>query len=243
MKFPQCSWRQISNPIFFLSTMQPEYTLTCTTCHVAFASAEPHRTHYKSEWHKYNLKRKSTGLPPIPETTFNSLNKPPAALPCARCNKEFASPTELATHTKTCGKESSFAYRLAYASTEEELQALIDEKIANSPTLTEKDCLFCSHTHETIDETLAHMQLAHTFFIPETCIDIPGLLTYLGEKVAIGNVCLYCPSRTFHSLSAVRNHMIEKGHTKLAEDYLEEIGDYFDEEYHEDALSEWYSLI
>jgi hypothetical protein len=33
-------------------------TITCNACNAAFEEEEEQRLHYRSEWHRYNLKRK-----------------------------------------------------------------------------------------------------------------------------------------------------------------------------------------
>lgn len=45
---------------------------TCNSCNLAFPTPEDQRTHMKSEWHRYNLKRRVAQLPPIDEDLFNS---------------------------------------------------------------------------------------------------------------------------------------------------------------------------
>lgn len=45
---------------------------TCLSCQVAFQSAEGQRNHYRSEWHRYNLKRKVVSLPPVTSEQFNN---------------------------------------------------------------------------------------------------------------------------------------------------------------------------
>ena len=45
---------------------------TCNTCGLEFPTAESQRIHMKSDWHRYNLKRRVAQLPPIDEQTFNS---------------------------------------------------------------------------------------------------------------------------------------------------------------------------
>ena len=45
--------------------------LTCISCRVAFSDAEVQRDHYKTEWHRYNLKRKVAELPPVTLENFN----------------------------------------------------------------------------------------------------------------------------------------------------------------------------
>lgn len=44
--------------------------LTCITCSVAFKEACGQRDHYKTDWHRYNLKRKVAELPPISDQDF-----------------------------------------------------------------------------------------------------------------------------------------------------------------------------
>jgi pre-60S factor REI1 len=90
------------------------------------------------------------------------------------------------------------------------------------------------------------MSSVHSFFVPDRdyLIDISGLLAYLGEKVVVGNICLYCPggSREFASVEAVRRHMIDKSHCKLAfetEDDRNELSDYYNFGGDEEAGGDW----
>ncbi|KAF9584318.1 hypothetical protein BGW38_006892, partial [Lunasporangiospora selenospora] len=43
---------------------------TCLACHVAFQTADIQREHYRSDWHRYNLKRKLVELPPVSADVF-----------------------------------------------------------------------------------------------------------------------------------------------------------------------------
>ncbi|KAG9246633.1 C2H2 type zinc-finger-domain-containing protein [Calycina marina] len=43
---------------------------TCNTCQVAFRNSELQRGHMRSDWHRYNLKRRVTSLPPITSEFF-----------------------------------------------------------------------------------------------------------------------------------------------------------------------------
>lgn len=43
---------------------------TCITCRVGFANLDLQRGHYKTDWHRYNLKRKVAELPPVTADTF-----------------------------------------------------------------------------------------------------------------------------------------------------------------------------
>jgi len=44
--------------------------LTCLTCQVVFTDMELHRSHFKSDWHRYNLKRKVADLPSVGASEF-----------------------------------------------------------------------------------------------------------------------------------------------------------------------------
>jgi pre-60S factor REI1 len=125
------------------------------------------------------------------------------------------------------------------------MEESIEAKIARARgRIPPNGCLFCTHTAEDIEANLQHMAVAHSFFLPDTeyLVDVEGLLQYLGEKVAIGNVCLWCPANKvddeghpvgneFSSLEAVRAHMKAKGHCKLAYDTeweRQEVSEYYD---------------
>ena len=120
--------------------------------------------------------------------------------------------------------------------TEDEINETIDAKIAAARSrLSPTSCLFCTHTSPSLSENLTHMASAHSFFIPdaEYLIDLPGLITYLGEKIAVGNVCIYCngKGRELRTLEAARKHMVDKAHCKIAydtEDDRLEVSDFYD---------------
>jgi len=48
------------------------YKFTCNSCSLAFPTGNDQRQHMKTEWHRYNLKRRVAQLPPISEDLFNS---------------------------------------------------------------------------------------------------------------------------------------------------------------------------
>uniref|UniRef100_F6XP45 Cytoplasmic 60S subunit biogenesis factor ZNF622 n=1 Tax=Callithrix jacchus TaxID=9483 RepID=F6XP45_CALJA len=84
------------------------------------------------------------------------------------------------------------------------------------------DCLFCSRHSSSLMKNVAHMTKVHSFFIPdiEYLSDIKGLITYLGEKVGVGKICLWCneKGKSFYSTEAVQAHMNDKSHCKLFTD-------------------------
>lgn len=119
---------------------------------------------------------------------------------------------------------------------DEEINQTIDQKIASARSrLSPAHCLFCTTLSPSLPENLTHMSIAHSFFVPEAdyLVDLTGLITYLGEKIAVGNVCIYCngKGREFRTVEAVRKHMVDKSHCKIAyeaeKDRLE-VSDYYD---------------
>ncbi|KAI9498312.1 C2H2 type zinc-finger-domain-containing protein [Zychaea mexicana] len=272
---------------------------TCLACQVAFESAEGQRTHYRSDWHRYNLKRKVADLPPVSKDQFErkaevvkesekvEVKTEPFKGHCGACKKTFGTKNSYDSHirskkhkeaeakqaarqerttpvvinnneidetaaTKTAvetttsatpkdqqpkeqQQQSKIEMTFTEETTEEEILAKIDEKIKASRRLEETECLFCNHTSESFEDNMSHMTLIHSFFIPdiEYLEDIKGLIKYLGEKVSVGNTCLYCngKGREYRSLEAVRAHMISKGHCMIAYDAEEdamELVDFYD---------------
>uniref|UniRef100_A0A8C5QEP5 Cytoplasmic 60S subunit biogenesis factor ZNF622 n=1 Tax=Leptobrachium leishanense TaxID=445787 RepID=A0A8C5QEP5_9ANUR len=84
------------------------------------------------------------------------------------------------------------------------------------------DCLFCSHHSRSLVKNVAHMTKVHSFFIPdiEYLQDLQELITYLGEKVGVGKICLWCneKGKSFYTTESVQAHMNDKSHCKLFTD-------------------------
>ncbi|NP_001011460.1 zinc finger protein 622 [Xenopus tropicalis] len=89
-------------------------------------------------------------------------------------------------------------------------------------TIPVTDCLFCSHHSRSLVKNVAHMTKVHSFFIPdiEYLQDLHGLIRYLGEKVGVGKICLWCneKGKSFYSTESVQAHMNDKSHCKLFTD-------------------------
>lgn len=84
---------------------------TCISCAVAFASAELQRAHYKTDWHRYNLKRKVAELPPVTAEDFTQKVLAQRAADakarerhshyCESCKKAFASDKSFESHLRS----------------------------------------------------------------------------------------------------------------------------------------------
>ncbi|NXO01459.1 ZN622 protein, partial [Rhinopomastus cyanomelas] len=103
---------------------------------------------------------------------------------------------------------------------EEEEQAEAERAAAGAIPVT--DCLFCPHHSRCLTKNVAHMTKVHSFFIPdiEYLVDLRGLIKYLGEKVGVGKICIWCneKGKSFYSTEAVQAHMNDKSHCKLFTD-------------------------
>uniref|UniRef100_A0A3P9AA06 Cytoplasmic 60S subunit biogenesis factor ZNF622 n=1 Tax=Esox lucius TaxID=8010 RepID=A0A3P9AA06_ESOLU len=86
---------------------------TCISCRVAFADGEIQRAHYKTDWHRYNLKRKVADMPPVTAENFQErvLVQRAAAehqesgasvsQGCSTCNKRFSSSNAYQNHLQS----------------------------------------------------------------------------------------------------------------------------------------------
>ena len=86
----------------------------CIACHVAFRSADAHREHYKTDWHRYNLKRKVAEMAPVTLESFQCKMaqhkekmkelsgevKPPTGY-CVCCRKGFGSDKAYENHVNS----------------------------------------------------------------------------------------------------------------------------------------------
>eukprot|EP00038_Savillea_parva_P031449 m.86723 g.86723 ORF g.86723 m.86723 type:complete len:479 (+) comp9674_c2_seq2:101-1537(+) len=108
------------------TALPPGIKFTCMTCRVGFGEAEAHRTHFKSDWHRYNLKRKVASLHPVSAVEFQDrlLAQRNAALlaeseleegvvKCDPCGKKFN--TENAYRNHLASKKHKEAVKTAEA--------------------------------------------------------------------------------------------------------------------------------
>lgn len=84
--------------------------LVCNACNAEFPDEAAQKTHYRSDWHQYNLRRKVAGVPGITEALFNlrveALEAEKKKLEggqslvykCSLCNREYCSSKAHAQH-------------------------------------------------------------------------------------------------------------------------------------------------
>lgn len=253
-------------------------SLTCLACNVAFEDLEMGRFHYKTDWHRYNLKRKVASLLPVTLQQFQERQKlqekqeqdtdGEGVLLCKPCNKAFNSSNAYDNHLqskkhkdvisgahekKRKNKKKSSYQKSDLGSQRKTQQAIIEQSQDDDEEeqiqvdsdaesydsydeniLGIEECLFCSNISKSLEDNVKHMTSNHGFFLPdaEFIIDLEGLITYLGEKVGAGHICLWCDEKgkRFHSTRDVQRHMVDKGHCKMLHegDVVFEYADFYD---------------
>lgn len=90
--------------------MASTHPYTCNSCQIAFRNSDLQRAHMRSEWHRYNLKRRITSLPPVSSDVFNEkvlqaqANTTAAATKaafektCAACERTYSSENAFRNH-------------------------------------------------------------------------------------------------------------------------------------------------
>lgn len=205
--------------------------MTCDACKKVFTTENSYRSHVASKKHREK------------ESKYNAAAGPSRSRPQEGDDEEDEQasesgdkPDEVESYQPPAPAAPAPKLVVAEDATEEDIEMSIDAKIAAArQQIPPTACLFCTHRSGDIATNLRHMTSAHSFYIPdaEYLVDLPGLLGYLGEKLAIGNTCLYCPNggKEFNSLEAVRAHMRDRSHCKIAYDTETdklEVSDFYD---------------
>jgi pre-60S factor REI1 len=172
--------------------------LTSTTAPgKVFSSRSELAEHYKSDWHKYNLKRREAGLPLLRESDFQARLEAALALRKEREGKEERSGTNHLKKGKdnkkklvTIKKQAAAYDRIQNEGTpvdddeEEEVSSTensgdeetdemnVDEsestlKQMEAPIIEPRQCLFDKHISGSVEANLERMQRKYGFFVPD----------------------------------------------------------------------------
>ncbi|XP_033210085.1 zinc finger protein 622 [Belonocnema kinseyi] len=182
---------------------------TCITCRVAFRDLEVQRQHYKSDWHRYNLKRKVVDLPPVGVEDFqkrviaqrgkdDQLQRS-QNVNCKACRKNFSTQNQYENHLLS-KKHKDKSAKVSNASSTEEIN---DEESASTAPKNE--------TEDEIMETSSAKNSKHDENM-DTDSDVESVDSdeWMNgmENPVRNNNCLFC---SHHSRTWVRNlrHMTE----------------------------------
>jgi pre-60S factor REI1 len=223
--------------------------LMCNHCMYDCKTYEHMREHYRSDFHKYNLNRVTMNLNNLtyPEylkkkelyqKTYEANNKTnqqqsdqnnTTAIEhkCEVCRKMFASLNKLKEHlisklhkkneeifNQTKSNQPDVATTANKKEKEEEQTALNDINI----------CLFCNKKSDNLENNIIHMINTHKFEVPFIhCIkSYKGFLELLAKKIFKYGACVNCDTQKFKNYKALQNHMMDKQHTAINNEDLEE---------------------
>ena len=229
--------RMPNRPLEMQVDESEQRTFTCYTAPgVSFASEEEMKDHYRGEWHRYNLKRKVAGLAPLSREAFEERSaregEREAALQQKSGTRKQAREDRRVAKAEANSKNTQSKAAGFVATAEMTADQYMQFKMDNAATFDEGSDLFSTHRSAGLHENLAHMARTHGFYVPhlDFCVDMPGLVQYLQEKVYVGNVSLV-NNKAFHSLEAVQSHMRDKNLCRLElEGHEDELGEFYDME-------------
>jgi pre-60S factor REI1 len=220
---------------------------TCSTCGLVGLTDDEFKTHCKTPFHTFNLKRKVAGLKPVSlavweekkaaaEAASDGASSAPSNRAWLQKQAKYEK-KKAAAKAKAAKAHTAPPVRSAYPSAaaeddEDESLERTDTSAAPAEPFTVKHCLFDNKVFDSMDENLEYMASTYSLFIPdrEYLKDQEGLLLYLGEKVHQDFTCLFC-NKIFGSMPACRSHMIDRGHTRIGTDsdtLLGEISPFYD---------------
>lgn len=203
---------------------------TCICCRIKFDSTDLQRTHFKTEWHLYNLKRRICSLEPLDLDSFNEIQI--VSLKKKDDDDTLSNFSEISATNKPLDLSDDDWEEINNDELiDEDYDDLeIDHMLALA--IKSNTCLFCDRENTNIKNNIDHMNLIHGFFIPENkyLIDLEGMMDYLGFKVGACATCLWC-NKQFSTVHGVRLHMINKNHCKVLYDQekaTEEFKEFYD---------------
>jgi pre-60S factor REI1 len=192
----------------------PVVRLTSTTApNKIFHSRDELAQHYKSDWHKYNCKRKEAGLPLLIQADFEARLEAAMAVKRERDQKQQEHGKD---HLKK-GKDRKNSKATAPVPADKEDEVVMEEEVEEeAPVIDPCQSLFDNKVHSNVVDNVKYMQHKYGFFVPdaEYLVDISRLIGYCQEKIMVGQICLYC-QRGFRSSKAVKDHMVDTRHTKI----------------------------
>lgn len=195
---------------------------TCIACHLAFPQSEQQREHFKSDWHRYNLKRGVAELPPVTAEEFErkvhlnqqsiaDLAKQKTEVFCHVCCKVFKHQNSFDNHLNSKKHQENKKNNVIRPKSNEKADLMdVEEDEEEEEEVEEVDsdewedttenpidnnnCIFCLHNSRSFIKNMEHMTTIHSFFIPdiEYCTHVFELMHYLGAKIEEGFMCLWC---------------------------------------------------
>ncbi|EZG80325.1 C2H2 type zinc-finger protein [Gregarina niphandrodes] len=224
----------------------------CVPCGLCWDNREEQSQHVKSDFHRYNLKRRVAGLEPALESDFNLkmsilastgpeltqvIGGPKMPRRKRLLKKHKGDRMQNANVLLETGKDMPESTRQGRDESEggnssEDQDDVGEDEASECDPYEDTQCLFDGNTYGSFDDNLEAMRAQYSLMVPDEqyCLDLREFLRYLGAKVYEGHLCLWC-NRQFRSTLAVQNHMLDKGHQRIGchlDEQIEEYALFFD---------------
>ncbi|XP_015785024.1 zinc finger protein 622 [Tetranychus urticae] len=196
-----------------------EQTRYCECCRKPFSSIKAYDQHCQSKKHREMKEKKEIkdSIAAKKQTSTKVPNNP------------------VSTSNVEIDADNSDDYEDIDSDDDDDYETVDEDYEEGKDAIRPDQCFFCLREADSIEDNVQHMSLVHSFFIPDVdyLTDLEGLLTYLGEKIGIDHVCLWCSysGKTFRSIKSAQQHMLSKGHSKInfeQADVLLEYADFYD---------------
>lgn len=206
-----------------------EYSHKCQPCNKTFKSNLKMDEHKLTKKHKKNEKEYIIANPTANESSiFTSISHGDVLNGSVTVSNNGNMLDEL----KTSNQIDS---TMKDATTEEE-KLTVEEDTPDALKVQRKTalesvrcCQFCNKEFDGVKKCLDHMRIKHSFVILDVdcLVDLKGLLTYIAERVHLGQLCLFC-SKQFRDPTRCKQHMIDKRHCIMNMDDEDEFVDFYD---------------
>ncbi|XP_029039208.1 zinc finger protein 622-like [Osmia bicornis bicornis] len=175
---------------------------TCITCRVAFKDLEIQRQHYKSDWHRYNLKRKVADIPPVTVEEFqkrviaqrakDDQQKEEGTTSCKICRKKmFNTKNQYENHLLSKKhKEKCAKQNMSSENANETDASLPPNSVINKDTNEESSSSTSKQSVKDMEEDSDIESVDSDEWVEDT------------ENPVANNNCLFC---NHHSRSLIRN--------------------------------------
>ncbi|KAF4477159.1 TRI15- transcription factor [Fusarium agapanthi] len=104
----------------------------------------------------------------------------------------------------------------------------VDTSSSVIPEFDPTKCIICTHSDESFDHTLLHMETAHGLriqFRDHLIVDLETVIWYLYFLVATYRECIYCGTRR-RTVEGIQQHMRDKGHCRV--ELTDEMQEFYD---------------
>ncbi|KAI9021154.1 C2H2 type zinc-finger-domain-containing protein [Hyaloraphidium curvatum] len=164
---------------------------TCIACQATFSTADEQRGHYRTDWHRYNLKRRVAGAAPVGEEEFRDrvdaqqqrtraeAGKAAFQKECAACGKTYFSENAYNSHLLSKRhrdlEAAAGTAEAAQADGEEEDAAMAEDSgTPQEPRQTNwRSALASAADEDEVDAILAEKRRTAPRLAPEACLFCP----------------------------------------------------------------------